>query len=80
MCASFVLNNDLRAEGKAFFSMIALTIGGILNLIMDPFFIFDEMNLFGGAITLHGFGYGIKGAALATIISQIISFVLPIRT
>lgn len=76
MCASFVLNNDLRAEGKAFFSMIALTIGGILNLIMDPFFIFDEMNLFGGAITLHGFGYGIKGAALATIISQIISFSL----
>lgn len=76
MCASFVLNNDLRSEGKAFFSMIALTTGGILNLFMDPFFIFKEMNLFGGAITLRGFGLGIKGAALATIISQIISFTL----
>lgn len=76
MCASFVLNNDLRSEGKAFFSMIALTTGGILNLIMDPFFIFEDMNLFGGAVTLHGLGLGIKGAALATIISQIISFTL----
>lgn len=76
MCASFVLNNDLRSEGKAFFSMIALTTGGILNLFMDPFFIFEDMNLFGGAVTLHGLGLGIKGAALATIISQIISFTL----
>ena len=43
MCASFVLNNDLRAEGKAFFSMIALTTGGVINMILDPFFIFKEM-------------------------------------
>lgn len=76
MCASFVLNNDLRSEGKAFFSMLALTTGGIVNLILDPFFIFGEMNLFGGAIHLHGFGLGISGAAIATLISQFISFCL----
>lgn len=61
MCASFVLNNDLRAEGKAFFSMIALTSGGLLNIILDPLFIFV-------------FKLGISGAALATVVSQIISF------
>lgn len=61
MCASFVLNNVLRSEGKAFFSMIALTSGGILNIILDPIFIY-AMNL------------GISGAAIATLISQTVSF------
>ena len=74
MCASFVLNNDLRSEGKAFFSMIALTTGGIINIILDPFFIFNDLALFGGAINLKGFGLGISGAAIATLISQFISF------
>ena len=61
MCASFVLNNDLRAEGKAFLSMIALTTGGILNMILDPVFIFT-------------FGLGIRGAALCTLLTQFTSF------
>ena len=61
MCASFVLNNDLRAEGKAFLSMIALTTGGILNLILDPIFIFT-------------LGLGIRGAALCTLLTQFTSF------
>lgn len=61
MCASFVLNNILRSEGKAFFSMIALTTGGILNIILDPIFIFLLK-------------MGISGAAIATLISQTISF------
>lgn len=74
MCASFVLNNDLRAEGKAFFSMIALTTGGILNMILDPFFIFNELPLFGSGLVLKGFGFGIRGAALCTLISQFTSF------
>lgn len=74
MCASFVLNNDLRAEGKAFFSMIALTTGGILNMILDPFFIFNELPLFGTGLVLKGFGFGIRGAALCTLISQFTSF------
>ena len=72
MCASFVLNNDLRSEGKAFFSMIALTTGGILNLFLDPFFIFDELPIFG--LHLRGFGLGIRGAALCTLLTQFTSF------
>ena len=63
MCASFVLNNVLRSEGKAFFSMIALTSGGILNIILDPIFIY-AMNL------------GIRGAALATFVSQAVGFTI----
>ncbi len=61
MCTSFVLNNCLRAEGKAMSSMIGLTAGGVFNMILDPIFIFD-LNM------------GVAGAALATVISQVISF------
>ncbi len=61
MCSSFVLNNILRAEGKALFSMIGLTIGGFLNMILDPIFIF-------------GANMGVSGAALATVLSQCVSF------
>jgi len=63
MTASLVLNNQLRFEGYAFYGMIGLTTGGILNLILDPLFIF-------------GFHMGITGAALATILSQFVSFCL----
>ena len=63
MASSFVLNNQLRFEGNSFYSMIGLTTGGILNLVLDPFFIFV-------------FHMGISGAALATAISQFVSFVI----
>jgi putative MATE family efflux protein len=61
MASSFLLNNILRAEGKAKFAMVGLTTGGLLNLALDPLFIF-------------GFGWGIAGAAIATAISQCVSF------
>jgi len=74
MCASFVLNNDLRSEGKAFFSMIALTTGGLLNMLLDPIFIFGDIKLFGNLLNFHGLDLGISGAAIATLISQFVSF------
>ena len=61
MTASFVLNGTLRFQGSAFYSMIGIAAGGILNIILDPIFIFT-LNM------------GTGGAALATIISQFISF------
>lgn len=61
MTGSFVMNNLLRSQGFAFYSMLGITTGGILNMILDPIFIF-------------GFGLGISGAALATVLSQCISF------
>ncbi len=61
MCASFVLSNILRSEGKATFSMLGMTSGGIVNIILDPIFI-------------KGAGMGVAGAALATVLSQCMSF------
>lgn len=62
-CSSFVLNNILRAEGKATLSMVGLCSGGIINIGLDALFIF-------------GCNMGVKGAALATITSQFISFII----
>lgn len=61
MCASFVLNNLLRSQGRAVLAMAGIGTGGILNILFDPLFIF-------------GFRLGISGAAIATLISQCISF------
>ncbi|MCC8057748.1 MATE family efflux transporter [Cloacibacillus sp.] len=61
MCASFVMNNILRSEGHAAFAMCGLVTGGLLNIALDPIFIFT-------------LGLGISGAALATLLSQCISF------
>lgn len=60
MCMSCVLNNQLRFQGNAFFSMIGLVTGAVLNVGLDPLFILV-------------FGMEVKGAALATIISQMLS-------
>lgn len=63
MAASLVLNNQLRFEGSAFYGMIGLTTGALINIVLDPILIF-------------GLHMGIAGAALATIISQFVSFCL----
>ena len=61
MMSSLVMNNILRYEGKASFAMIGLVTGGVLNMVLDPVFIF-------------GFGLGTAGAGIATVLSQSISF------
>lgn len=63
MTVSFVFNNHLRSQGNAALSMIGITTGGILNVILDPVLIF-------------GFDLGISGAAIATIFSQFVSFTI----
>ena len=63
MGASFVLNNLLRFQGYSFYGMIGVTVGGVLNVVLDPLFIF-------------GFGMDTAGAALATVLSQAISLML----
>lgn len=55
-------NNLIRAEGNAFVAMISMMIGTGLNIILDPIFIFL-------------LDMGIRGAAIATIISQFCSFI-----
>lgn len=63
MCASFMLNNLLRFQGNAFYGMLGMGIGGLLNVALDPLFIFV-------------LDMGVAGAALATAISQSIGFVI----
>lgn len=61
--SSFVLNNQLRYQGSAIYSMIGIISGSILNIIVDPLFIFT-------------FNLGVKGAAIATVVSQFIGFII----
>lgn len=60
---SFAMNQVIRAEGNAKYSMFSILVGAVANLILDPVFIFI-------------FRWGVEGAAYATIISQFLSFVL----
>ncbi len=59
------LNSIIRADGNPKYSMISMIAGAVLNLILDPIFIFV-------------FNMGVEGAAIATVISQILTFMLNI--
>ena len=63
MTAAMTLNNQLRFQGSAFYSMIGIGTGGVLNILLDPVFIFV-------------LDMGVVGAAWATILSQTVSFAL----
>ncbi len=58
---AMAVNNLARAEGNATIAMISMVLGTGMNIILDPIFIF-------------GFKMGIRGAAIATVISQGLSF------
>lgn len=62
MTASLVLNNQMRFQGSAFYAMIGIVSGAVVNIVLDPILIFV-------------FGMGVAGAALATTISQYLSFI-----
>lgn len=61
MTASLVLNNQMRFQGSAFYAMIGIVSGAVINIVLDP-------------ILILSCGLGVAGAALATTISQYISF------
>lgn len=63
MAANFVMNQCLRSEGSATLSMIGMGFGGILNVILDPIFIF-------------ALDMGVAGASAATAISKFVSFTI----
>lgn len=63
MTTSLVLNNQLRFQGSAAYAMVGIVAGAVVNIALDPVFIF-------------GLHMGVAGAALATVISQLISFLL----
>ena len=59
------LSQLIRADGSPKYSMVLLVVGAILNIILDPIFIFT-------------FNMGVKGGAIATVIGQIVSFIMAI--
>jgi len=63
MCSSFVLNSVMRSQGKAVMAMVGMSLGGVLNMALDPLLIFT-LNM------------GISGAAIATALSQFISYIV----
>jgi len=63
MAASIVLNQMLRFQGSAAIAMVGMLSGTILNIFLAPLFIFV-------------FGMGVRGAGLATMICQMLSFVI----
>ncbi len=62
----FGLNNVIRAEGNPKIAMYTMLLGALTNIILDPIFIF-------------AFGLGIRGAAIATIISQLVTTIWVMR-
>ena len=60
ICAT--INSVIRADGSPRYAMVAMLSGAVLNVILDPIFIFV-------------FDLGVQGAAIATVISQIVSFI-----
>ena len=65
MMISSAINSMIRADGSPKYAMLSMVIGAIINVILDPVFIFV-------------FQMGVKGAAIATIIGQVASFVVSV--
>ena len=61
MMSALTLNNQLRLQGNARFAMVGIGIGAVLNMVLDPLFIFT-------------FGWGVSGASAATAASQLCSW------
>ncbi|MBR1851021.1 MAG: MATE family efflux transporter [Bacteroidales bacterium] len=66
MMSALTLNNQLRLQGNARFAMIGITSGAVLNIVLDPLFIFV-------------LDMGVTGASLATALSQLFSWCLLLR-
>lgn len=63
MMAQFVINNQLRFQGSAVYAMIGLMCGAVINMVMDPLLI----------LVFH---MEVRGAAIATVMGQITSFIV----
>ncbi|MDO4404279.1 MAG: MATE family efflux transporter [Atopobiaceae bacterium] len=63
IASGFLMNMQLRFQGESFYSMLCMVAGAVLNTILTPLFIFP-------------LGLGIAGSALATVVSEGVSFVL----
>ena len=63
LTSSLTLNNQMRLQGNATYAMYGIVVGAVLNVALDPLLIFT-------------FDMGITGAAIATVVGQIVSFII----
>ena len=63
LTSSLTLNNQMRLQGNATYAMYGIVVGAVLNVALDPLLIFT-------------FNMGITGAAIATVVGQIVSFII----
>ena len=63
MMGQFVINNQLRFQGSAMYAMVGLMCGALANIVLDP-------------LLILGLKMEVKGAAIATVSGQIISFMV----
>ena len=63
MMAQFVINNQLRFQGSAVYAMIGLMCGAVMNMVLDP-------------LLILGFHMEVRGAAIATVMGQVTSFIV----
>ncbi len=63
MTGQFVINNQLRFQGSAMYAMVGLMCGAVINVVLDPLLI----------LVFH---MGVKGAAIATVGGQLVSFLV----
>ena len=63
MMAQFVVNNQLRFQGSAVYAMIGLMSGAVMNMVLDP-------------LLILGFHMQVRGAAIATVMGQLTSFIV----
>lgn len=64
-----LFNGIYDGLGKTIMTLVVTSSGLILNMILDPIFILNEVNVL-GLFTVNGLGMGVKGAAIATVIGQ----------
>ncbi|WP_340820160.1 MATE family efflux transporter [Methanolobus sp. WCC4] len=78
---ALAMNNVVRSEGNANVAMYTMVISAIVNIILDPFFIFssgyveftffaDKFGIVVQPLYVYGLGMGVKGAAIATVLAQ----------
>ena len=73
----FCFERLLQSTGKTTLSMITQLIGAVINIILDPIFIFEKgQSIFGVFKMPIGFGMGVAGAAIATVAGQIIAAIV----
>jgi len=74
MFSSYTVNTAMRCVGDSKNPLRIMVISALLNIVLDPLFMFDSINL--GLVEIPGLGMGVFGAGLATVISSTFAFLM----